>query len=326
MPLVSVVTPFYNTAAYLRECIESVLAQTFGDFEYLLVDNKSSDGSRAIAEEFRARDSRIRVLENTTFVGQVENYNGALEQVHPQAEFVKIVQADDALLPECLELMVRNAAQDPKIGIVSSYHLKGNAASGRGVPYHTTHVEGRAVVRSIMLGTAYPFGSPTTMLYRASVVRARKPFYALGRYHEDSEAACEILLDHDLGFVHQVLSFCRTDNESIMTTARRFNPEPLDHLIVLERYGREVLSADEFARVSALEWRVYLGFLGASALRGREPKFWDYHRGGLATIGRKLGPRELLFPTLKQLARVALDPLRAVEVARARAAQARKSA
>ena len=319
VPLVSVVTPFYNTAPYLRECIESVLGQTFGDFEYLLVDNKSTDGSRAIAEQFAARDSRIRVIENETFVGQVENYNGALERIAPECEFVKLTQADDALLPECLRLMVENAQGDPRVGIVSSYFLKGSTPSGRGVPYGTTYVNGRAIVRGIMLGTAYPFGSPTTMLYRANLVRARKPFYALGRYFEDSEAACEILLEHDLGFVHQILSFSRTDNEGIMSAARRFNPAPLDHLIVLERYGREVLSAKEFERRKALEWRHYTGFLGASVLQGQSEKFWQYHREGLATIGHSLGTRELLFPTLKQLARAALDPVRAIEIARERA-------
>ena len=59
-PLVSVVTPFYNTADYLRECIESVLAQTYTRFEYILVDNQSTDGSAEIAAEYSKRDSRIR--------------------------------------------------------------------------------------------------------------------------------------------------------------------------------------------------------------------------------------------------------------------------
>ena len=59
-PLVSVLTPFYNTAPYLAECIESVLAQTRGDFEYLLVDNCSTDGSDDIAAGYAARDPRIQ--------------------------------------------------------------------------------------------------------------------------------------------------------------------------------------------------------------------------------------------------------------------------
>ena len=80
-PLVSVVTPFYNTAEFLRECIESVLSQTYSNFEYILVDNQSTDGSAAIAAEFAARDQRIRVVRNERFVDQVPNYNGALLHV-----------------------------------------------------------------------------------------------------------------------------------------------------------------------------------------------------------------------------------------------------
>src|SRR6185503_16132381 len=95
-PLVSVVTPFYNTAPYLAGCIESVLAQTHRDFEYLLVNNKSTDGSREIAARYSAQDSRLRVIDNPAFVGQVENYNGALAHISPASRYVKIVQADDA--------------------------------------------------------------------------------------------------------------------------------------------------------------------------------------------------------------------------------------
>ena len=63
-PRVSVVTPFYNTAEYLAECIESVLAQTYTNFEYILVNNKSTDGSREIAERYlkTLKDSGVDTL------------------------------------------------------------------------------------------------------------------------------------------------------------------------------------------------------------------------------------------------------------------------
>jgi len=86
MPKVSVVTPFYNIEAYLEECIQSVLAQTLSDFEYLLVNNRSTDGSLAIAERYAAKDSRIRVVTNPAFVPQVENYNGALAQIGAESQ------------------------------------------------------------------------------------------------------------------------------------------------------------------------------------------------------------------------------------------------
>ena len=59
-PLVSVVTPFYNTDRYLAECIESVLSQTYRNFEYVLVDNHSTDRSGVIAAEYARRDSKVR--------------------------------------------------------------------------------------------------------------------------------------------------------------------------------------------------------------------------------------------------------------------------
>src|SRR5262245_47486686 len=98
-PRVSVVTPFYNTERYLEECIRSVLGQTYTEFEYLLVDNWSTDRSREIAADYARQDARIRLVRNPVFVGQVENYNGALAQIAPESSYCKLVQADDWLYP-----------------------------------------------------------------------------------------------------------------------------------------------------------------------------------------------------------------------------------
>jgi glycosyltransferase involved in cell wall biosynthesis len=309
-PRVSVVTPFFNTAAYLDQCIESVLAQTLTDFEYLLVDNLSTDGSREIAERHARKDSRIRVIENPKHVGQVENYNGALARISAGSRWVKIVQADDALYPECLARMVEAGERDARIGLVSALYMKGDEPRGGGLPIGQTHLPGRDVCRRMLLGNCFPIGSPSAVLYRADLVRARQPFYELGRYHEDTEAAYELLLDHDFGFVHQVLAFLRTDNISIMSAVRRFNPDPLDHLLVLERYGPKTLTAEEYALQRGREWRAYMGFLGESVLRRREPAFWKYHREGLAQGGHALGWRQLLPATVRAAGRLALEPLR----------------
>jgi glycosyltransferase involved in cell wall biosynthesis len=238
--LVSVVTPFYNTAPYLAGCIDSVLAQTHRDFEYLLVNNKSTDGSRDIAARYAALDSRVRLIDNPTFVGQVENYNGALTHISPDSKYVKMVQADDAIYPACLSRMVELADREPGVGIVSSYRLIGNQLAGEGVPKGLSRLPGREACRKMLLGECYLLGSTTTLLYRADIVRSRNPFYALGRYHEDVDAGYEILLENDLGFVHQILSFTRADNVSVMTSTQAFNSTDLGYLIP-ERHGPRVL-------------------------------------------------------------------------------------
>ena len=88
-PLVSVDTPFYNPAPYLAQCIESVLAQSYPLFEYILVDNCSTDGSGEIAEGYARRDHRIRVVRCVDFVKQIPNYNRALSESLPRANIAK---------------------------------------------------------------------------------------------------------------------------------------------------------------------------------------------------------------------------------------------
>jgi glycosyltransferase involved in cell wall biosynthesis len=312
-PRVSVVTPFYNTAAYLAEAIESVLAQRYTNFEYLLVNNKSTDGSREIAVEYARRDYRIRLLDNEHFVGQIANYNGALNRVGADCKYVKMVQSDDSIFPDCLRNMVAIAERDPKIGLVSSYYLNGNDPRGEGVPYGSWRSPGRDVARLMLLEQRFLLGTPTVVLYRADIVRSRAHFFPVATLHPDTEIGYEILLEYDFGFVHQIESYCRTQEESITSKSLSFNPSLLDYLIVIERFGRRFLSDSEFERLRAREWGHYWEFLGSSLLRRREPAFWDYHRRGLATIGKDLNMGQVRAAALRSAARLALNPLRTIQ-------------
>jgi glycosyltransferase involved in cell wall biosynthesis len=312
-PLVSVVTPFFNTAAYLPNCIESVLAQTYERFEYLLVNNCSTDGSRDIALRYASNDSRIRVIDNPAFVGQVENYNGALAHVSPAADYVKLVQADDYIYPECIARMVGLAEHEIGVGLVSSYWREGEQLAGAGIPTEVSRLAGRDACRRMLLEGCYFLGSPTTVLYRADLVRSRNPFYSHGRYHEDTETGFALLLQSDFGFVHEVLSFMRTDNDSIMSSERILNAPILDHLVVLELFGPLVLSVDELARRRTLSYDEYYRFLGRALLRLQGRRFWRYHQAGLATVGIRLRWRTILTQAAAEMARLSVTPHRTLE-------------
>ena len=303
LPLVSVVTPFYNTADFLGECIESVLAQTYLRFEYLLVDNQSTDGSACIAAKYAEKDSRIRVIRNEEFVGQVPNYNGALRHVAPDARYIKIVQADDLIFPECLERMVAVGESHPTAAIISSYRLRGGEVCGGGIEWPTECISGRSVSRMQLLEGHFVFGSPTTVLYRSDLLEAREPFYSESSLHEDTELCYEVLGKADLGFVHQVLSFSRVGNNGNLTAIETYFWTLLHSYMTLRKFGPQFLSREELDKRMRPVRAEYLRILGENAVLGREQPFWNYHREGLATIGEELPSRWTLAP---QIARAAL--------------------
>jgi len=287
-PFVSVVTPFYNTAQFLAECIESVLAQTHSHFEYLLVDNQSTDGSAAIAAGYAARDSRVRVVRNSEFVGQIANYNGSLRHVSPDARYVKMVQADDFILPECLERMLAVAMPNPNVAIVSSYFLMGSALCGSGIEWPTEVISGGDACRVQLIDKRFIFGSPTTLLYRADLVASRQPFFDEESLHDDTDLCYEVLADNDFGFVHQILSFTRVGNSGVLTEIESYNWRALNSYLELRKYGPVFLSEDELEQALRPVRSEYLRVLGEARALGREEGFWNYHRRGLATIGEEL--------------------------------------
>jgi glycosyltransferase involved in cell wall biosynthesis len=103
-PIVSVCIPTYNGSQFLHECIDSILSQTFHDFQLLIVDDRSFDNTVDIAKEYAAKDSRIKVVVNSQNLGLVGNWNRCLEIA--EGEWIKFVFQDDLLAPECIEKML----------------------------------------------------------------------------------------------------------------------------------------------------------------------------------------------------------------------------
>jgi glycosyltransferase involved in cell wall biosynthesis len=309
-PFLSVITPFRNTAAYLAECIESVLAQGYENFEYILSDNCSTDGSTEIAESYAKKDSRIRLVRQVEPLSQVGHYNRALLHISADSQYCKIVQADDYIFPECLHLMVQVFRRSEAIGIVSSYDLKDNIVRGSGYPYPAPQLPGREVAKWLLRGGAFIFGSPNTVMYRSSLVREQIPFFDESLLHEDTEKCMQVLNEWDFGFVHQVLSFMRVDNtnESISEGVRAFNPDLLDRYIIVQRYAPEYLEAAESETLRNDVKRSYYDFLAKEYLRRRTPAFWQYHVDGLKTLGEKLDQAYLACRIFLSIAMLVTNP------------------
>lgn len=99
--LVSIIIPVYNTEKYLAEAIQSVLLQTYTQWELFIVDDASTDGTFAIAEENQKKDTRIKVLPSENNRGKAEAINSALPLVNGQ--YLAFLDGDDVWLPKKLE-------------------------------------------------------------------------------------------------------------------------------------------------------------------------------------------------------------------------------
>lgn len=323
-PLVSVVTPVYNGDKYLAECIESVLSQTYENWEYIIVNNCSKDGSLEIANEYARQDSRIRVHNNTEVLSMVQNFNHSLLQISSDSKYCKVLHADDLLFPECLMQMVALAEQNPSIGIVGSYVLEGVRLKCDGLPYSTCVAPGSEICRLSLMDTSpvsgglYVFGSPTSLLIRSDLIRGRTPFYN-DRYLQvvDQEACYHLLQNVDFGFVHQVLTYTRLHTTSTTSSTSTLNRRILEELMLLIDYGPVYLSKVGYRKRLAQRMDKYYKFFAQSVFERRDKDFWNFHREGLKRLGLRTSWSRLTKVTsievARKLLRFALHPRKGAE-------------
>lgn len=118
-PRVSIGLPIFNGETFLEETLNSLLTQTFTDFELIISDNASTDNTETICRSYAERDQRIRYYRNEENLGAAENYNITFHLA--QGEYFKWAAADDLLAPEFLERCVQILDNDP--GVVLCYTL-----------------------------------------------------------------------------------------------------------------------------------------------------------------------------------------------------------
>jgi len=316
LPLVSVVTPVYNNEKDLAECIESVLAQTYPNWDYTIVNNCSSDKSGEIARRYAARNSRIRVVDNQKFLRVVPNHNLALRQISPGSKYCKMVFADDWIFPRCIEEMVSVAEEHPSVGIVQAYGLwevigpgtREHVVMWGGLPYPSKVVPGRNICRRTFLEGLDIFGTATSLLYRSDLVRSHDPFYNESNFHADKEACVVLLKNCDFGFVHQVLTFTRGRPGSLNKISVDMFMDIGCSLHTLIAHGPHFLTKAEFEDRLDRHLAEYYNFLAVSLMRGRrDKKFWDFHKRKLSeTVG--FSRARLARATLMRLCKSVLHP------------------
>lgn len=123
MPKISVIVPVYNVENYLHECVDSILAQTFTDFELILVNDGSQDNSGTICDEYASKDKRITVIHQKN-QGQAVARNKAIAIAN--GEWIHFVDSDDLIHPQTLEILYSAVDETTRISMCSA--LKGTSS------------------------------------------------------------------------------------------------------------------------------------------------------------------------------------------------------
>jgi glycosyltransferase involved in cell wall biosynthesis len=159
-PQVSVLVTVYNRQAYLHQCIASILASSFEDFELIIVDDCSTDDSFKIANELASNDKRCRVYRNERNLGQFGNRNKAAE--FATGEFIKYLDSDDLIYPQSLAIMHQAISANP-----DASHAMSLAQIDRATPYPEVVPPAEAYRREF-LGRGCMSAGPSASLIRRS--------------------------------------------------------------------------------------------------------------------------------------------------------------
>ena len=171
-PLVSVLITAYNREEYLAASIESVLAQRLGDFELIVVDDRSTDGTLEIARDYARRDARVRVHANERNLGDYGNRNFIASLA--RGELLKFHDSDDVMYPHCLEVMVAAMQTEARGGFGLSAH---RAWPGGPVPMLLTP---RQAYQREFLGLGLFMCGPAAAVFRTKVFRELGGFENFG--------------------------------------------------------------------------------------------------------------------------------------------------
>jgi hypothetical protein len=247
------VTPFFNSVSTLSSCIESVLAQSYTDFEYVILDNASTDGSSDLA------------------------------RAHPS---VGVVGA---------RRIIDGAAVDPLQSI--------------DIP---TVTSGREMARRVLLDEIYPLGSPTSVMYRADLVRSSPEFYDERQFLNDVDTALELLRHSDFGFCPQVLTFTRRDSESTFGRVLAYQPTLLNQYVTLRRRAGQFFSPDEAQVALDSVGRAYYETVLRTLFRSDRAAFLRFHSETLRDAGLTWDYRRALGTALSMGLRAAWKRLRSL--------------
>lgn len=207
-PIISICIPTYNYAKYIAQCIESVISQTYKDFEIIIVDNCSIDNTEEIVKSYILNCNKIKYFRNAENIGMAANWNRCLELA--SGEYVKILCADDLLMPQCIQKAMDVLNENKNIVLLATSRLlvDENLSSSKSLQYsNSSKLEyGCNVIKKCLIH-GNQIGEPSSVVFkRESSLRGFSSKYA---QLTDLEMWFYILEQGDFYFIQEDLCMFR---------------------------------------------------------------------------------------------------------------------
>ena len=210
-PRVSVVVPSFNNASFIEATMDSILAQSFEDFELVVADHSSVDGTWELLQHYRT-DPRVRLLRTEAGGGAPRNW----ERVTAAAggQLLKLVCGDDIIYPDCLRMQVEAMDANPEVVLVAAQRdlIDARGAilmSRRGLAGLTGRVAGRVAARRTVMVGANIFGEPACVLIRRKTLQDAGGWDGRHPYVIDEATYVNVLLRGDFFGIDRSLAAFR---------------------------------------------------------------------------------------------------------------------
>jgi glycosyltransferase involved in cell wall biosynthesis len=236
-PLVSILVPVFNGEPFLAECLESILAQDLGNYEVLISDDGSTDGSAAVIQRYVQRDSCIRWWRNPRNLGIGGNFNACLKAA--RGEYLKFVLQDDKLLdPSALRRMVAAMESDASVSLVgSASHLIDAQSRLLQVcnRFRRSGVQdGKRVIIYCLERNGNSIGGPSLVLFRKS--RSARGFDEQLVQLLDLEMWFHLLEQGRFAYIAEPLCAFRQHPAQLTEVNRRSGASANEGLLLVEKY------------------------------------------------------------------------------------------
>lgn len=296
-PIISLIVPVYNTSAYLRECLDSILNQTYESLEIICVNDGSTDDSLSILREYEARDGRVRVI-NQANAGLGAARNAALDAA--TGDWVAGVDSDDTLEPGVLAAAVEVLDDDTDM-LQFGVRLLMPDGSYRESREFRTYFPGRHEMTSLI--AAHTTSIFCNKLWKRSVIEHYGIRMPRGLFNEDETFTCQYLLHtRRIVFLDTIGYNYRQREESIMGRAKK-ESHCLHYISNIEFVWKHYLSLvapTPLQRATFIDW---LGRMYETGLSGSNAAIRMEMRERVLPIARELarGGREFIVRNLLDL-------------------------